>query len=172
MRNWQRKSRVLELAISNTGPLIAFAKVQRLDLLTSLFSEILIPRAVADELTACEAALPGAEILSMKGFRVVELPGGSDALLEAELDSGEAAVVQLALKMGGTEVLLDERKARRLAESVYNLKVLGTGGLLLRAKKKGLIKEVKSTLHQIRANGYYLSERLVLGIERAAGEAE
>jgi len=157
-------------AISNTGPLIALAKVHRLDLLVALFSEILVPRAVSNELVAGGAQFPGREIVGIREFRIVDCQKEPDRLLLAELDSGEASVIQLAIERPGAEVLIDEKKARRVATSVYGLTVLGTGGLLLRAKKRGLIQTVKPLLEQIHANGYFLSDRLKMGILRAANE--
>ena len=67
-------------------------------------------------------------------------------------------------------LLIDERKARRLAEHLYGLRIVGTRGLLLRAKTAGLIPAVQPALASMRAHGYYLSDRLVEAICRAAGE--
>lgn len=157
-------------AICNTGPLIALAKVQRLDLLTSLFARIRIPDAVATELIQAGIHLPGASVIGKPGFEVAAPEKEIDPLLEAELDKGEAAVIQLALETNNSEVLIDEKRARRIAVSVYGLNVLGIGGLLLRAKRSGLISEVKPFFEQIRANGYFISNRLMEGILGAAGE--
>ena len=59
------------IAICNTGPLIALAKIQQADLLAQLFSEILIPRAIADELVAAGPSAIGADLA--KRFRVVDV---------------------------------------------------------------------------------------------------
>ena len=158
------------IAICNTGPLIALAKVQRLDLLTSPFRIVRIPKAVADELGGSGAQLPGATIVGKPGFELVEPKQKIDPLLEAELDSGEAAVIQLALETSDVEILIDERKARRVAASVYGLSVIGIGGLLLRAKKNGLIDQIQPLFDQIRKNGYFIGDRLMDGILRAGGE--
>lgn len=53
---------------------------------------------------------------------------------------------------------------------IYALKVTGTGGVLLAAKRAGLVKEIRPLMQQMRANGYFLSGRLVDGICQAAGE--
>ena len=67
-------------------------------------------------------------------------------------------------------VLIDERKGRRVAMLVYGLRVTGTGGILLAAKQAGLLKEIRPLMLQMRANGYFLSARLVSGVCQAAGE--
>ena len=114
--------------------------------------------------------MPGANVAESQGFHIVEAKQKIDPLLEAELDPGEAAVIQLALETTNSEILIDEKKARRLAVSVYGLSVLGIGGLLLRAKKRGLVVQVKPVFEQIRNNGYFISDRLMDGILKAAGE--
>jgi uncharacterized protein len=148
--------------ICNTGPLIALAKVQRLDLLSSVFSEVLIPQEVSREFSVGLVLSGNPSLDSFPGFRIVDLLASPDPLLRAELDDGEAAVIQMATANAGTEVLLDERKARRIAAAVYNLRVLGTGGLLLRAKLKGALVAVKPVLDEIRSNGYFMSDRSVV----------
>jgi predicted nucleic acid-binding protein len=94
-----------------------------------------------------------------------------DALLAAQLDAGETAVIMLARELVDVAVLIDERKARRIAEQVYGLRILGTGGLLLRAKVAGLVPGVQPLLTAMRKNGYHLSDRLVQAVCEAAGES-
>jgi predicted nucleic acid-binding protein len=77
----------------------------------------------------------------------------------------------LAQQLKNAVVLIDERKGRRVAERVYGLRILGTGGLLLRAKTVGLIAGVQSCLSAMKANGYYLGDRLVRAVCQAAGES-
>jgi predicted nucleic acid-binding protein len=69
------------------------------------------------------------------------------------LDAGEAAVVTLARQRPGAEVLMDERRGRRVAEQVYRLRIVGTGGFLLRAKAAGLIPAVGPLLTAMKTNG-------------------
>jgi uncharacterized protein len=90
--------------------------------------------------------------------------------LESALDFGEACVIELAIQNPGAEIILDEKKARLLATTVYGLDVLGTGGLLLRAKRRGVVAKIRPLLTDIRAKGYFVSDRLFDGLVRAAGE--
>lgn len=101
---------------------------------------------------------------------MVSLPAPPDAFLASQLDAGEAAVVTLARQRPGAEVLMDERRGRRVAEQVYGLRIVGTGGLLLRAKMSGLIPAVTPLLTAMQRNGYHLSERLIHAVCHAAGE--
>jgi predicted nucleic acid-binding protein len=54
--------------------------------------------------------------------------------------------------------------------TLFQRKVTGTGGILLIAKRAGLVREVGPLMQQMHANGYFLSARLVEGICQAAGE--
>lgn len=91
-----------------------------------------------------------------------------DPLLAEELGPGEAAVIAAAYRLHARLVLLDERKARRIAARAYGLRVKGSAGLLVVAKRAGLIGEVRPLLDSMVKKGYFLSQRLV---DRAAKEA-
>jgi predicted nucleic acid-binding protein len=156
--------------VCNCGPLIALAGIQQLDLLPRLFASVWIPVEVHRELTGSLRFATMHAVFDQSWLQVVSLPGPADALLVAQLDAGEAAVVTLARQRSGAEVLMDERRGRRVAEQIYGLRLVGTGGLLLRAKAAGLIPAVNPLLTAMKTNGYHLSDRLMLAISQAAGE--
>lgn len=93
-----------------------------------------------------------------------------DPLLASELDSGEAAVIQLAREQGIRCILIDEKKARKVASLIYRLEVRGTAALLIEAKKRALIPSVGDTLTAMRAGGYYIGPHLHAECLRRAGE--
>jgi len=156
-------------AVCNTGPLLGLARARLEWLPFRLFPKVLVPAAVARELTCREA--PDAERvrLALETGSVVEDPAPIDPLLVAELDVGEAAVIAVA-SLGGHVVILDERKARKVATRVYGLPVKGTAGLLVQAKRLGLIPEVAAPIRNMLAGGYHLSNDLVAATLREAGE--
>lgn len=92
-----------------------------------------------------------------------------DPLLAAELGSGEAAAIAIAYA-AGAQLLLDDRKARRIAMGAYRLRVIGSAGLLVTAKRAGLVPAVRPLLDAMVSRGYYLSQRLVEEATTAAGE--
>jgi predicted nucleic acid-binding protein len=77
-------------------------------------------------------------------------------------------VIASAHRLHAKLVLIDERRARRIAEQAYGLRVKGSAGILVFAKRAGLIPAVRPLLEGMCAQGYHLSRRL---IERAAEEA-
>jgi hypothetical protein len=157
--------------VCNCGPLIALAGINQLSLLPRLFRKVSVPAVVHQELTGSRRFAAARHLFNQPWLAVVPLPEPCDAVLVAQLDSGEAAVLTLACQLKDAEVLIDERKGRRLAERLYGLRILGTGGLLLRAKAAGLIPGVQPILAGMKANGYHLSDRLVDAICQAAGES-
>jgi predicted nucleic acid-binding protein len=69
------------------------------------------------------------------------------------MDAGEASVLVLATEIGECYVLIDDNKARRYAEAMSQ-KYLGTFGLILRAKRLGVIPNVRPLLEKIKKNRF------------------
>ncbi len=91
-----------------------------------------------------------------------------DRLLTEELGAGEAEAIALAVQRNAQLLLMDDRRARRVAELAYGLGVKGAAGILVAAKRQGLVSTVRPLLEMMQVRGYYLSPRL---IERACHEA-
>lgn len=141
---------------------IALAGVGQLDLLFPLFGKVLVPAAVVREVTqAGTGRMSSTNIAGLAWLEQRPVDPPPDRLLAEELGAGEAEVITLALRIGTREVLLDERRARRITEIAYHLPVRGTAGLLVAAKRINLIPSVRPLLEAMRGNGYYLSQRLV-----------
>jgi predicted nucleic acid-binding protein len=155
--------------VCNSGPLIALVLAGQLDVLGELYQRVLVPEAVIQEVTGAGAGRVGAaEVASSMWLERV--PGGFplEPLLAKELGPGEAAVIATAHRLGAKLVLIDERRGRRIAEQAYGLRVKGSAGVLVSAKRAGFIPVVRPFLERMRTQGYYLSQRL---FERALEEA-
>jgi len=85
-----------------------------------------IPAVVYQELTGSLRFAATRHVFNQSWLEVVPLPEPCDAVLASQLDPGEAAVLALACRLKNAEVLVDERKARRLAERLYGLRIVGT----------------------------------------------
>lgn len=160
---------MLDRAVVNAGPLVALSLVGRLDLLPALFKELWIPEAVYREVAVAGLGRPGAAALSDATWsdRVRPAPE-PDPLLVAELDPGEAAVISLARASVPCMAVIDEKRGRRIAHQVYGLPVKGTAGLLVEAKRRGLLNELRATLLDLKRAGYYLSDAVIEGACKAA----
>lgn len=93
-----------------------------------------------------------------------------EPLLLAELDLGEASVIQAAREQGCKCVLMDERRARRVASTIYGLTVKGTCSLLVEAKRRQLIPTVRPALESMIAGGYFIGPQLMAECLRRAAE--
>lgn len=157
--------------VCDTGPLIALSLIDHLQILQQLFRRVLVPRAVLDEVSAGGAERPGSQAILGAGWFEILDDVKPDPLLAAELGAGEAAAIASAYEVGARLVLLDDRKARRIAIGAYKLKVIGSAGVLVLAKRAGSIPAVCPLLDAMVARGYYLSQRLVEQATITAGEA-
>jgi len=165
---------VSDLIVADAGPLIGLAQIGLLPLLRGLYSKILIPPKVHDELQipslrpgyeALAAALDGAWIL-------VEAPrptAHSEEIKETLGESGEAEAIALAEERD-TDLLIDEKRGRAVAIS-RGLRIVGTGAVLLLAKEKGLIGRVADALDELASRSYRIAPGLRIRILQKAGEA-
>lgn len=150
------------LVISNTSPLIALHRIDRLSLLKELFSAVTIPPAVARE---AESIDPWPEWLNT----CVPTRCGRTQLLSASLGPGEREAIGLAMEHNIRWIILDERPARQLATSL-RLPVIGTLGVLLASKRKRLITSMRTELNHLVDSGFRASPELLGRVLTAAGE--
>jgi len=130
---------VADLIIINTGPLIALERAGALDLPASMAVRFVCPAQVQRELEeGHEAGYPRIE---PGWLDVMELATEPSPAVEAALDQGEAAVIQLAIERRATGVCIDEWRGRRVARA-SGLTVLGSLALMGMAKRAGLIEAV------------------------------
>ena len=157
--------------VTNSGPLIALATVGQMDLVGGLFGSVLVPEAVFRAVTWFGVLRPGAAELAAATWAVrVELGTPPDALLAEDVGPGEAEAITLAVRRRARLLLLDDRRARRIAEVAYHLRVKGVAGILVTAKRRGLVASVRPVLEEIRANGYYLAQTIIDRVLCEAGE--
>ncbi len=157
--------------IVDSGPLIAFARIGQLALLPKLGSRIVIPPAVWQEVTITSSNAPGAETVRQQAWLEIETP---DALLVESLailiDRGEAEVIALARTLADSEVVLDDARARRVAERL-NIARIGTIGLLRRAKRRGLIDLLRPQVEALQVHGIFIRQALIDAVLKDVGEA-
>jgi hypothetical protein len=154
------------VVVSNTTPLINLAGVGLLDLLPGLYSSITVAEAVLTEYEA-KARADDPDLRAVGWLTVASVAIPED--LAVRLDIGEAATIALALQLQPRLVLLDERRGRRIARE-RGLPIIGTGAVLVEAKREGLIPAVAPVLDAMIVQGRYISEQLRLTLLQGAGE--
>jgi uncharacterized protein len=157
--------------VSNSSPLIFYAKIGRLDILRNLFNTLLIPPAVYAEVAIAGAGRIGAAEIQDEAWiqrRALAQPERSQTFT-TRVDQGEAEAIALALELEHEVILLDDGSGRRLARE-QGLRPIGCAGILVLAREQGLIHELVPLLDDLRAAGLYLSDGAYQVVRRQAGE--
>lgn len=154
-------------AVTNTTPIISLVGIGQLGLLDDLFERVVVPLAVWTELADKAGAPETQELAARRSIMVLPTPSGPPET--ANLHAGERAAIAFALSRPGAWVLLDERGARETARRL-GLHVRGTLGILVEAKRRGLIAEVSPLIEQMVQNGCWLGQPLIDLVLGSVGE--
>lgn len=160
------------VVVSDTTPLIALAWLEQLDLLPTLFESIHIPQAVHDELHRNPDKIGSSDLMYAPWLMVTTVENVlAVELLGNELDAGESEAIVLAHEMGASLLLMDERRGRRRATE-GGLVVVGTLGILIEARKRGLIGSLRPFLDRLRDLPFRMNQALYADVLRQVGEWE
>ncbi len=156
--------------IVNTSPWISLSICGQISLLEKLYHDVYIPTGVRDEIVAGGREGIGIHELERSVWLKIERVQDVEKIrLLHELERGEAEVIILAIEKKINWVMLDEKVARMQAK-ILGLNVIGTLGLLLKAKKKGLLNSIKPMVHQLLNSGIWIRDDIAKGILKEAGE--
>ncbi|MEH1865828.1 MAG: DUF3368 domain-containing protein [Nostoc sp.] len=158
--------------VCNTSPITNLAAIAQLDLLRQVYSEIVIPQAVYDELTALPNPVPGTlEVQTLSWIQVQKVVDQAQVVeFRRKVDRGEAEALALALEVSAERVLIDDAAGRAIALEL-GLTITGVLGVLLTAKKRQLIKDVRPLMDGLIAQaGFWVSDELYQRVLQQAGE--
>lgn len=157
--------------IVNASPLILLGKINQLSLLEELAPSFLIPNAVALEILAGPSQDPAKIWIRNHHItqRIVSEIPIPPPILAWDLGAGETAVIALALHRSSGICVIDDLAARNCAET-FSLPLLGTLGVLLKAKTAGLIPELKPEIDHLLRVGSLLSASIIQLAMKLAGE--
>lgn len=160
------------IIVSDTSSLNNLAAIKQLHLLQLLYGIVLIPEAVYRELT--DPNFPVAGATEAQTFDWIQTRSVRDRTLvkalSNELDLGEAEAIALAVESQAEKIIIDERRGRLVA-SRLNLQYTGILGILVEAKNKGAIAEVKPLLEAlINEAGFWVAEPLYHHVLRLVNE--
>ncbi len=150
------------IAVPDASPLISLYQIDRLELLHGLFERVVVPPAVEREVWPSLGELP----LWAERRSVLPPLGFAD-----HLHSGEREAIALAVQLAADLVLMDDLQGRHVATAL-GLTVVGSLGLLVRAKRVMLIREVRPLMDAMIASGLYASNAVYRQILTIAGESE
>lgn len=156
-----------ERIVINSSSLIALGKMQALDIIAQLAYEFFCPAQVEAEVLT--GASLGYAVNLPSWVKVFPLQSPLTPFASLALDDGEAAVIQLALEQKISRVCIDELKGRRAASAV-GLQVVGSLGLLGKAKASGLIPAARPFIEQAQQSGIYYDSNLITMFLKALSE--
>lgn len=159
--------------VSDSTVLIGLAKIEKTDLLRDIFQKIYIPEAVFREVAEEGHLRAGAKTVREAAWIIKKQIGDHTQanLLMTFLERGETEVLVLAKEIQADLVLLDEEKARKSAVRA-GFKVMGLIGILIVAKRLGLITNIGTYIEKLQREKFRLSEKIVNEALKETGESE
>lgn len=162
----------MKIVVSDASPIINLARIGRIALLPALFEQIVIPQKVFEEIVIQGKGQPGANEITTADW--VEVKSCQDAfkakLLENELDPGESEAIVLAQEINADILLLDDNAARGVAARL-GLEYTGLLGILLKAKQKDLVKDIRPIMDElVNVANFRISKSIYDSMIKLAGE--
>lgn len=157
------------LVIADSGPIFSLALIDKLDLLDKLFDEVKIAQAIWIEISSDKSKPFHDRICLYFQDKVESIKGFNE--LTFVMDYGESESVILYKELQANFLLIDDKKARSIAEN-FGIKCVGTIGLLSIAKDKGFVSDLKSLFELFLHNHRYYSIDLLNAILLQKGETE
>ncbi len=146
------------IVVSDSACLIGLERVRRLDLLSAVFGEVIVPPAVAAEFGVNPAWL---RVIAPTDAKLV-------AACRALVDDGEAEAIALAAELGA-ELLMDDLLGRRLAARLQ-VPVRGLLGVLVLAKRAGKLPAVAPVIADLKQQNFFIGEALMAEVLKQCGE--
>lgn len=149
----------MKVIIADTSCLIIYERINKLEILQGTFSELIVTKEVAEEY----GELPN-------WMKIIELKDDEQYLkLAKNLGKGEASSIALALEVENSLLIIDEKKGRKIAEEL-GVEIIGSLGILIKAKDKGIIQSVKEVIALIEKTNFRISEAVKKKVLNEAGE--
>ena len=160
------------IVVADTSVILNLCRVSHEHLLPTLFKEVWIPEAVGREFSRLSQAQPRFHGLTLPTWVIVSpaVDISSEVASQPGLHAGEAAALTLALTKHADAVLMDESAGRRAARSL-GITAVGALGILLQAKRAGLVPAIRPLLTRLETEaGFWLSPPVVQEALLQAGE--
>jgi predicted nucleic acid-binding protein len=154
----------------NASPIICMMKAGIIEVLPALFKDIVVPQEVKREiLVRGRTDLKGEVLASYQWIRLVNDIVVAPQVAAWDLGQGESAVISFALENPGFWAVIDDREARRCATALH-CRHTGTLGIIVLAKRRGVIPSIRGYLERLKEAGLWLSDELVDQVSRKSGE--
>ena len=159
-QTYQKTLQMHKIIISDTSCFIILANIGEFDLLHKVYGQIATTLEIATEFG--ETLPEWVEILTV-------VDKSKQLLLEMQIDKGESSAIALAIETPNSTVIIDDYKARKIAEKL-GLTYTGTIGVIIKAKLLGIIPSIKPILNRIKQTDFRLSADIELQALKEAKE--
>lgn len=160
------------IVVADTSVLLNLCRIGQVELLARLFREVVIPPEVAAEFGRLAGQTARFRGLTLPAWVRQRQPTTVPAVVRRAvgLDSGETAAIALALEIQADALLVDERRGHQVAVEL-GIKTIGILGILLQAKRSGLLPAVRPCLDQLKQEaGFWIAPTLRARVLKLAGE--
>ncbi len=148
------------IIISDTSCLISLDKINQLHILKALFGIVVVTDVLVEEF-----GKPLPDFIKI----INPSPNVFHKISKMSIDKGEASAIALALENKDSLIIIDDYKARKIAEGL-GLRITGTIGILIDAKTKGILASLKSVLTELSKTNFRLTDELIEKALKVAGE--
>jgi uncharacterized protein len=150
----------LKILVADTSPLISLIVINKLSVLTDLYEEVYLPKEVWDELNVhLEIATYREDLLRLSYFvKSVDTP-----FYNAKIDKGELEAIALYKQLNADFLLIDDKKAREVAEE-NNINCIGTLAILIKAKHNKLLPLLQPVFQDLLRNKRFYQKELLNSI--------
>ncbi len=156
------------ILIADSSALVALSIVDKLDILEQLFGEVYVPRAVYQEVSKENKA----EAYKLKNYcknKVLDIK--SNVNFNISLGQGESEAIILYNEQNADFLLCDDKKAKKFAQN-FGLKVIGSLGILLKAKEAKLISEISPLIELLKSSRVFIDDRTFELVLTMSGELD
>jgi predicted nucleic acid-binding protein len=157
--------------VADASVIVGFLALEKIEILSEFFEEILISASVFEEIQSLKKYGYDLYPLSKESFKIIECQNKISLLeLNKKLDIGESESILICIERSADLLLIDEKKGRRIAESL-GIQVTGILGLLIKAKMVGKIISLKSEIENLKEKlNFRLDDKLVNYALQQVGE--
>ncbi len=144
-------------------------KLSRLEILRDLYSEIIVPKTVYEEVEAGKNKPYYKDLNQFQWIQIREVADRNSLKFFYDLDAGEAEAIVLAKEINAQLLIIDEKLGRYYAGQA-GIKITGTLGVLIKAKNAGFVTQVKPLLIELTQKEVWISENLIAEVCKITNE--
>lgn len=146
--------------VMNASPLILYARIGRLDLIEAMAPVLFVPQKVIDEVRVGLCKDDSAQIAVEWAMpRVIPDEQVPVSVEHWDVGPGESQVITHCIDNKRWAVL-DDCMARRCAKA-HSISVIGSLGMVLRAKQRGTISKAKPLIYKLKSAGMFVDDELI-----------